>query len=135
MVANYLGLDLIPHWYGGFETEKSNILTNQAIEENIAWKRVVTQNDLVEKFKGLVTDIDNDVVTVVFKNAELGTSEAYRFGIDKFDFSLKINDSVILNQYSNMKFEFIKYSENFYEKFEDKMIAKKIASYEEDYDI
>ena len=135
MVANYLDLDLIPHWYGGFETEKSNILTNQAIEENIAWKRVVTQNDLVEKFKGLVTDIDNDVVTVVFKNAELGTSEAYHFGIDKFDFSLKINDSVILNQYSNMKFEFIKYSENFYEKFEDKMIAKKIASYEEDYDI
>lgn len=90
---------------------------------------------MVEKFKGLVTYIDNDVVTVVFKNAELGTSEAYRFGIDKFDFSLKINDSVILNQYSNMKFEFIKYSENFYEKFEDKMIAKKIASYEEDYDI
>lgn len=138
MVANYLlnkDIDSIPLWYGGLDNEKLNILTNQAIDENIGWKRVLKKEDLIEQFKGLVTDIDDDVVTIVFKNIESGTSEAYRFGIDKFNFTLNVNDSVILNQYSNMKFEFTKYIENFSDKMEDRKIAKRIVSYEENYDI
>lgn len=138
MVANYSRIvrerGSFPIW---FESNKRTLLTltSEQPKEKVAWQNLMSQSvAIVKQFKGLVTEINDDVVTIVFKNSETDIDEAYHFNINRFRFDINIHDFVLLKQ-DDMKFEFEKYIETFPERSEDKELAKQISTYEEDYDI
>ncbi len=128
-------IDLVPHWFESPMNEYLYKATNEQIEEKIGWQNIIIeQRNLVEQFKGLITEINDNIVTIVFKNTDSGIGEAYQFNIDKFEFDIKVNDFILLKQY-DMTFEFEKYNETLLEKIEDRKFANRISLYEENYDI
>lgn len=139
MLKDYLQIhsqiDYVPHWFELPMNESLYKATNEQIQEKIGWQNIlIEQKTLVKQFKGLITEINGNIVTIVFKNIDSGIGEAYQFNIDKFEFDINVNDFVLLKQY-DMTFEFEKYNETFLEKIEDRKFANKISSYEENYDI
>lgn len=139
MLKDYLQIhpqiDYVPHWFESPMNEYLYKATNEQVEEKIGWQNIlIEQKSLVKQFKGLITEINNNIVTIVFKNTDSGIGEAYQFNIDKFEFNINVNDFVLLKQY-DMTFEFEKYNETFLEKIEDRKFANKISLYEENYDI
>lgn len=139
MLKDYLQIhpqiDYVPHWFELPMNESLYKATNEQIEEKIGWQNIlIEQKTLVKQFKGLITEINGNIVTIVFKNIDSGIGEAYQFNIDKFEFDINVNDFVLLKQY-DMTFEFEKYNETLLEKIEDRKFANKISSYEENYDI
>ena len=138
MVANYSRIvrerGTFPIW---FESKKRTLLmlTSEQPKEKIAWQNLMQQSTgIIKQFKGLVTEINDGIVTVVFKNFETNDDVACRFSIGQFGFEIKTNDFVLLNQ-CGMSFGFEKYNETLLEIIEDKELAKQISTYEEDYDI
>ena len=128
-------IDLVPHWFESPMNEYLYKATNEQIDEKIGWQNIIIeQRNLVEQFKGLITEINDNIVTIVFKNTDSGIGEAYQFNIDKFEFDIKVNDFILLKQY-DMTFEFEKYNETLLEKIEDRKFANRISLYEENYDI
>lgn len=139
MLKDYLQIhsqiDYVPHWFELPMNESLYKATNEQLQEKIGWQNIlIEQKTLVKQFKGLITEINGNIVTIVFKNIDSGIGEAYQFNIDKFEFDINVNDFVLLKQY-DMTFEFEKYNETFLEKIEDRKFANKISSYEENYDI
>jgi len=129
-----------PSWARTSEMSKGilSVLTNARHFPQVQWQNYNNEKNVTAKYCGMISEIRDKEVTVLFENEDENIKEAYSFNKSMFDFDIKINDFVILkkmNYDGKISFEFSEYKESLEDKINDMRLAKKLLDEEENYDI